>query len=151
MSASPTSGINDATVRSLRQLMQEVRRLDRAAEAAAGLSGAALCVLEELAEAPADSLNDVATRLSIAHSSASVLVTRLEGEGLLATHPHPDDARLIRLRITAAGRRLLDQGPWSARRYLRVALEQLPPRDVRALTRLLTAWSTALSGAAERE
>jgi len=50
------------------------------------------------------SVNAVAEALGLAQSAASVLVQRLESQGLVARTTDPDDRRAVRLVLTAKGR-----------------------------------------------
>jgi DNA-binding MarR family transcriptional regulator len=52
-------------------------------------------------------ITNVADHLFIRHHSAVELVDRTEQAGLLARHGDPDDHRVVRLRLTATGRRKL--------------------------------------------
>ena len=51
-------------------------------------------------------VNAVAEALGLAQSAASVLMQRLEAQGLVARTPDPDDRRAVRLALTAKGRAL---------------------------------------------
>jgi DNA-binding MarR family transcriptional regulator len=52
-------------------------------------------------------IGDVADALLLRHHSAVGLVDRAEATGLVARRPDPDDHRVVRLRLTPRGRRLL--------------------------------------------
>jgi DNA-binding MarR family transcriptional regulator len=49
---------------------------------------------------------EVARRLHLSTPTVTKAATRMEAAGLLARHPHPTDARLVRLHLTARGRGL---------------------------------------------
>ncbi|HEU4630341.1 MAG TPA: MarR family winged helix-turn-helix transcriptional regulator [Gemmatimonadaceae bacterium] len=137
----------------LRQIQQELRVANRAVERELGLSGAQLFVLEELARAPADSLNELAARTVTRHNSVSGVVSRLVAAELVARQVGADDARRTQLGVTAAARRLLAKAPPSAQARLLAALRTLPAAQRRQLADALTAWcdafvcSTARDGA----
>jgi DNA-binding MarR family transcriptional regulator len=52
-------------------------------------------------------VGDVADCLMLRHHSAVELVDRAESAGLVTRHSDPDDARVIRIRITPKGSKLL--------------------------------------------
>lgn len=54
------------------------------------------------------SIKDAAEMLLLRHHSAVELVDRAESAGLLVRVPDPDDHRLVRLRLTRAGKRKLE-------------------------------------------
>jgi DNA-binding MarR family transcriptional regulator len=55
----------------------------------------------------APTIGYVADALLLRHHSVVGLVDRAEAAGLVARRPDPDDNRVVRLRLTARGRRLL--------------------------------------------
>jgi tetratricopeptide (TPR) repeat protein len=61
----------------LREIVQALRESSRRAEQRLGISGAQLFVLEKLADAPSQSLNDLAARTFTHQSSVSTVVARL--------------------------------------------------------------------------
>ncbi len=107
------------------------------AEREAGVSGAQLFVLQQLAQAPAQSLNDLAERTRTHQSSVSVVVTRLVGRGLVSRRRSPEDGRRLALDLTPAGRHLLARAPETAQSRLIRGLEQLSPAALRKLARML--------------
>src|SRR3954465_9301852 len=75
----------------VRRLVQALRQSTVQAERETGLSGAQLFVLQQLAQTPAQSLNDLAERTHTHQSSVSVVVTRLVGRGLVSRQRSPED------------------------------------------------------------
>jgi DNA-binding MarR family transcriptional regulator len=116
----------------IRRLVQSLRLSAREAQSRAGISGAQLFVLQKLAEADAQSVNDLAARTATDQSSVSVVVHRLAGAGLVSRHPDVRDRRRVRLTLTARGRALLRRFPDSAQRRLVRAIESLAPAERRA-------------------
>ena len=51
-------------------------------------------------------LGEVARRLGLATPTITRAATRMEAAGLLRREPHPDDRRMVRLRLTDRGRAL---------------------------------------------
>jgi DNA-binding MarR family transcriptional regulator len=104
-------------------------------------------VLQLLADAPAESMNDLAARTLTDQSSVSVVVSRLEAKGLVARGQSAADARRTRVTITDAGRAHLAGRPVTVQARLIRALDKLPPDALTALGEHLTQL-TALMGAA---
>jgi DNA-binding MarR family transcriptional regulator len=107
------------------------------AERVTGLSGAQVFVLQQLAQAPAQSLNELAERTRTHQSSVSVVVTRLVARGLVARHRSREDARRLELSLTASGHDVLARAPETVQAKLIRGLEQLPPPALRQLVRAL--------------
>ena len=128
-----------AALDALREINQLFRISARAAEQRTGLSGAQLFVLHELAQAPAESLNDLAARTVTRHSSVSAVVSRLVERGLVERAASAEDARRVHLRITRAGRALLRHAPESAQARLIAGARHLSHAQLVALAGSLTA------------
>lgn len=130
----------DATTEAVALVLTGIRRLDRGlrlaarnAERATGLSAAQLFALEHLSDDRPLSLNELARRTFTDRSSVSVVVDRLAEAGLVSRATDPSDRRRAQIRITAAGRRILDRAPLAPTDLLITALEELPSGSVRAL------------------
>ncbi|MDB4929867.1 MAG: hypothetical protein JWM10_2351, partial [Myxococcaceae bacterium] len=137
-----------ASADAFRRIVRALRVSSRGAEAAVGLSGAQLFVLEKLSGAGALSLGELATRTRTHQSSVSVVVGRLVEKGLVTRERAADDARRVDIAITAAGRRLLRGAPEAAQERLFAAVGALAGADQRELARLLGLLARAM-GAAE--
>jgi len=135
--ASQTTARTDvaAAVDALRRLVQELRASSVAAERRGGLSGAQLFVLEQLAEAPAASLNELAARTLTHQSSVSVVVSRLVKRGLVERVADSTDARRRVIELTTAGRAILRSAPATFQAKLIGALEGLSAADRRMVAR----------------
>lgn len=143
----------DAPVRAaldaLRRIVQGIRLSDARAERHTGLSGAQLFVLQQLAEQPAQSLNELAARTRTHQSSVSTVVTRLVGRGLVSRRRADDDGRRLVLELSPAGHDLLTGAPETAQTRLIAALERLPRPELAALTANLEGLVAALGMEAE--
>ncbi|HEX5385252.1 MAG TPA: MarR family transcriptional regulator [Gemmatimonadales bacterium] len=135
-----------AVLDGLRRIVQTLRLSSVKAQRATGLSGAQLFVLQQLAEAPAQSLNDLAERTRTHQSSVSVIVTRLVGRGLVSRRRSPEDARRLLLELSPGGHALLADAPETAQGRLLEALEGLPARSLRPLGASLHLIADALGG-----
>src|SRR5262245_7311045 len=133
-----------AALDALRRVVQGLRMFSTRAEQATGLSGAQLFVLQQLAEAPARSLNELAVRTRTHQSSVSTVVTRLVERGLVSRKRSGEDARRVLLEVTPAGRALVTRAPETAQKRLITALEGLPAARRRSLMRDLETLVAAL-------
>ena len=133
-----------AALDALRRIVQGIRLSDARAERHTGLSGAQLFVLQQLAEQPAQSLNELALRTRTHQSSVSTVVTRLVGRGLVSRRRADEDGRRLVLELTPAGRDLLTGAPETAQTRLIAALERLPRPELAALAATLDKLVTGL-------
>jgi DNA-binding MarR family transcriptional regulator len=114
-------------------IVEALRASSRDAERRLGVTGAQLFVLRKLAEAPAESVNQLAERTFTHQSSVSVVVSRLVARRLVSRAPSPADARRSSITITAAGRTLLRRAPEQAHTRIVVGLERLSQTERSAL------------------
>ncbi len=119
--------LHSAAIRLLRRLRAE----DRASE----LSGPRLSALSVVVFGGQISLSALAEAEQVRLPTMSQLVRGLEEAGLVERVPDASDRRVRRLRATARGRKLLQEG--RARRVARLAREfaALPGRDMEVLAR----------------
>lgn len=134
--ALPSSGVRPV-LDGVRRLVQSLRLSAEQARKSAGVSGAQLFVLQKLAEADAQSVNELAARTATDQSSVSVVVRRLAEAGLVERHPDARDHRRVRLTLTPRGRGLLRRSPGSAQQELVRAIEALSPGERRAFASYL--------------
>ena len=118
---------------SVRAIVRTLRVSGRAAEQTVGLHGAQLFVLQKLAEEPAQSLAELASRTLTDPSSVSVVVSRLVARRLVSRSVSPDDGRRVIIALTPAGRATLRRAPEAAQAQLMEAAERLPRRELLAL------------------
>lgn len=93
------------------------------------------------------SLRELSTRMGLAHSTVSGIVTRLEGRGLLQRSADPDDRRYVRIELAEpvkewVGREL----PASRLRPLAAALASATPRERSAILRGLATLERLVAG-----
>ncbi len=100
------------------EVLQKFRYIVRAAqrhsqwiESETGLAGAQLWMLSEIRDAPGVRSGDVAKTMALHQSTASNLIDRLATRRLIVREREEGDARVVRLRVTAAGERLLAKAP----------------------------------------
>jgi DNA-binding MarR family transcriptional regulator len=96
-------------------------------------------------------MNRLAEALGVVPSSASRLCDRLEATGLLRRAPDPRDRREVRLVLTPAARRMLDELRERRRTALAEVLARMTPAGRQELVRALAAFDAAFEvGAAEQ-
>jgi DNA-binding MarR family transcriptional regulator len=132
----------------VRRLVQALRQSTVQAECETGLSGAQLFVLQQLAQAPAQSLNDLAERTHTHQSSVSVVVTRLVERGLVSRQRSPEDGRRLVLSLTPAGRQLLARAPETVQTKLIRGFDSVPPVALRQFCRVLSQLAAAIGAPA---
>jgi DNA-binding MarR family transcriptional regulator len=96
-----------------------------------------LSVLDTVSRAPGCSLQHIASALGVTAPSASAMVRRLEGAGLLDRRSDPDDGRAIQVRLTPRGEQLCDRAQEFRRRKMRRLLAGLGREDQEELLDLL--------------
>jgi MarR family transcriptional regulator, organic hydroperoxide resistance regulator len=120
-------------VRQFRAVVQAMHQHYRYVEQKCGVSGAHVWALAEIAAAPGIKVSDLARALAVHQSTASNLVDKLEQAGFLLRQRRREDWRVVRLSVTAAGKRLLDRAPRPLPGPLQDALLHLPASRLSAL------------------
>ena len=124
----------------VRSIVRALRVNSRAVELRTGITLAQLFVLQQLAENPAESLNDLAERTATHQSSVSVVVRRLVDRGLVARLPIASDKRRIRIEITPAGSNMLRAVPHTVLSDLIDGARRLDPAQRNMLAELHDQW-----------
>jgi DNA-binding MarR family transcriptional regulator len=127
----------------LRAIVRALRLNSHALERRIGISGAQLFVLQQLAEGPARSMNELAERTLTHQSSVSVVVSRLVERGLATRSASPSDARRSEIALSAKGRAMLRRAPVTVQSRLVEGLRRLPPARLRALAAAIEEWTHA--------
>lgn len=131
------------SMNAVRSIVRALRINTRAIELKMGISLAQLFVLQQLAEKPADSLNELADRTATHQSSVSVVVRRLVERGYVTRTASPADKRRIEIAVTQSGRDLLAGAPMTIQTQLVNALREMPRDDQNTLADLLERWLIA--------
>jgi DNA-binding MarR family transcriptional regulator len=121
----------------LRRIVRAIRLSSHAAEAAHGISGAQLFVLQQLRGGPVASLRELAVRTLTDESSVSVVVGRLARKNLVVRRKSGADARRIEISLSAAGAALLRKAPEPAQARLVHALDRVDGRELAVVARVL--------------
>lgn len=140
----PAATVNVHVINGIRRLDRGLRVAAREVQRATGLSAAQLFVLEQLLRWPGASLNELAALTMTDRSSVSAVVDRLFAAGLVTRQPSKQDRRRAEVRITPAGRRVLDRAPPAPTDLLLRALRRLPETSLRRLGRDLAQLNHAL-------
>lgn len=127
----------------LRAIVRALRLNSHAVERRIGLTGAQLFVLQQLEEAPARSMNELAARTLTHQSSVSVVVSRLVERGLVTRAASPADARRTEIALSARGRAMLRRAPVTVQSQLVAGLRKLPAARLTALAAGLEQWIRA--------
>ena len=127
----------------VRSIVRALRINTRAIEQKMGISLAQLFVLQQLAERPADSLNELAERTATHQSSVSVVVRRLVEGGLVTRTAAADDRRRVQIALTDAGRARLADAPTTVQIQLIDGLNTFTPEQRHDLAELLDRWLAA--------
>lgn len=141
----PAPPHDETTVRVMDALRRLVRELSASARATqrAGISGAQLYVMREIAAHPRLSIGELAARTHARQSTVSEVVARLVGADLVARQSSETDARQAALTLTARGRRAIAGAGRTAQERLADALGTLRAADREALAGALEAWLAA--------
>jgi DNA-binding MarR family transcriptional regulator len=118
----------------LQQLRVVVRLADAHAsmlEQATGVPGAQLWALHEIAEEEGLRVGELAHRMRMHQTTISNLVHKLERQGLVHKDRAGDDQRVVQLRTSAAGRKILRRAPTPRRGLLPHVLDSLTPEQLR--------------------
>ena len=127
----------------IRAVVRALRINTRAIELEIGISLAQLFVLQQVAQRPATSLNDLAERTATHQSSVSVVVRRLVDRGLVTRRSDTADKRRVQIELTPAGEKLLVGAPETIQVRLMEALNHLSPVERKQLAQLLSKWLDA--------
>ena len=115
--------------------MRLARRLRQRAEA--GVTPSMLSAMSSIGRLGPITLSDLATAEQVQPPSLSAIVGRLEQEGLVLRESDPTDGRVARVRLSPAGRRLMERSRSRKTAYLARRLEVLSDEERDTLRRAL--------------
>jgi DNA-binding MarR family transcriptional regulator len=130
----------ERSMNAVRSVVRALRINTRAIESKMGISLAQLFVLQQLADRPANSLNELAERTATHQSSVSVVVRRLVDNGYVSRTTSAHDKRRIEIDVTPTGRNLLAGAPTTIQLQLVTALRRMSAKDQTMLADLLERW-----------
>ena len=127
-----------AVLKQFRIVFRSVKRHFQWVEAQCGVSGAQLWALGKVGESPGLKVSELAKALAIHQSTASNMLDRLELLGMIRKERISSDQRVVRLHLTAKGKKVLASAPQPFQGVLPDALAALPAPVLAALDRHLT-------------
>ncbi len=113
-------------LRQFRVIFGSMRQYFRLVEERCGLPASQMWVLQEVSRTEGIGINDIATRMDIHQSTASLLVDKLVSGGMVSKFRQNDDQRRVRLRLELAGQNALANLPGPAEGIVPAALSALP-------------------------
>jgi DNA-binding MarR family transcriptional regulator len=118
----------------------------RASDVETGVSPARLSVLSVLVFGGERTMSELAAAEQVRLPTMSSLVRGLEEDGLARRDPDPDDRRVVRVRATARGKRILQRGRERRIDNLVALLSPLRADELRTLGRAAEIIERAVSG-----
>lgn len=113
-------------LKQFRVLFRSIKRHYQWVEQECGLSGALLWAMAEIGGAPGIKVSDLAQQLGIHLSTASNMLRRLEELALVKRMRIGDDHRVVQLKLSAKGEKILQRAPRPLVGILQQALADLP-------------------------
>lgn len=120
-------------LKQFRLLLGSIKRHYQWVEQESGLSGAQLWAMAEIAGAPGIKVSDLARQLGVHLSTASNMLRRLEELDLVKRLRVGQDHRVVQLKLTAKGGKILQIAPRPLIGILQQALADLPRRRLDSL------------------
>jgi DNA-binding MarR family transcriptional regulator len=134
-----------AALDAFRRIVQALR-MDRVqGRRSPRLSSAQLFALQQLADHPHVSINELAALTFTHQSSVSVVVQRLVEQRLVVRTTAAEDRRRQSLALTAEGRRVLRSAPVAVQERLIAAVAALPASERRGVARSLEKIAAAIA------
>lgn len=132
----------------LHSLAIHVLRTVRTVDAAAGLTGPRLSALSVVVYRGPLTMGELAEAEQVRPPTMTRLVQALEAESLVERETAPTDARRVRVRATAKGRRLLERGRRRRIEALAARLDGLPATARADIARAVAALEGVFGGPA---
>jgi DNA-binding MarR family transcriptional regulator len=138
MSGSPPAALGAQkkrleVLKQFRVLLRLIKRHYQWVEGECGLSGAQVWAMAEIASAPGIKVSDLAKALGVHLSTASNMLRRLEELALVKRMRIGDDHRVVQLKVSAKGERIVARAPRPLVGILQQALLDLPQSRVDSL------------------
>lgn len=122
-----------------RIIFRSIKRHYQNVERRAGVTGAQLWALSQIASHPGMQVGELARALAIHQSTASNLLRSLEQHAFVRRERLARDQRTVQLVATAKGRHVLTRAPQPLIGVLQQALSELSDRNLEVLQRELAA------------
>ena len=142
------AGLELATLQKFRTIFGTARRFDIDVRRIAGISGSLLWALSEIASGEGMRVNDLAERMALHQTTASNLINELVERNLIRRARDESDQRVVRLRITTDGKKMLLRAPGPYAGLLVDALRNLKAPELARLNDALDVLAKSLRDAA---
>jgi DNA-binding MarR family transcriptional regulator len=123
-----------AIVQGLRRIVRALHSYSQGVRARYGLTGPQLWALKTLHGAGPMAVGALAEALAVHQSSVSVLLDRLEEQGLITRRRRSSDQRVVDVDLTPGGAAMATDAPEAAQGRLLHALDAMPAAEVRRLS-----------------
>jgi DNA-binding MarR family transcriptional regulator len=133
-----------AVLKLFRVIFQSVNRHSHEVERKAGMGGAQLWALAEIAGRPRITVTELAKAMSIHQSTASNLLDKLVNQNYVARDRSDEDRRVVLLTLTKRGEEILHKAPLPHRGVLSDALLKMNENDLAVLQQSLETLVTQL-------
>lgn len=131
-----------------RRVNRHLRDLMRAAAGDSCLPPLTLPVLHRIESHPGITVSELARQVGTVKSHVSKLIDQFSKDGYVEKHSDPADQRVIRLYLTAAGARLIQEHHERAHAIWAMVLRELPESDLEQLGSFLQTLCAAFERAA---
>lgn len=121
----------------IRHIFKVLRVSSSQYEKELGLSAAQIFVMKKLKQEPGLSINDLALRTTTHQSSVSVVVKKLEEQGLVSRTVSPEDSRKVVVSLTPSGQVKLGEIPRTVQEDMIDALQKMSPEKTEALAQIM--------------
>ncbi|MFV8258597.1 MarR family winged helix-turn-helix transcriptional regulator [Bdellovibrio bacteriovorus] len=126
----------------IRHIFKALRVSSSQFEKDLGLSAAQIFVMKKLKEEPGLSINDLALRTTTHQSSVSVVVKKLEEQGLVSRTISKEDSRKVVVSLTPSGLEKLSEIPRTVQEHMIDTLQNMPPEKTASLALLMREFVT---------
>ena len=134
-------------LKKLRVVIRSAQRHSAWIEKQCGVSGAQLWVMQELLDTPGLRVGELADRLAMHQTTTSNLVDALTKRALVVKTRDQKDQRVVRLVLSAEGKKVMKAAPKPSRGLLPEALRKLEQAQLRQLDSGLQAVLDAIAPA----
>lgn len=121
----------------IRHIFKALRVSSSQFEKDIGLSAAQIFVMKKLKEEPGLSINDLALRTTTHQSSVSVVVKKLEEQGLVSRTVSKEDSRKVVVSLTPQGLAKLGEIPRTVQETMIDSLQTMSPEKTESLAKLM--------------
>ena len=107
----PSRSLSDHVMIALRKIIQSIDLNSKSLIKRVGLTGPQLVILQEIGHSDESSVGEIAKAISLSQGTVTGILERMEKRALVARRRSESDKRRVMVRITAAGRKVLETAP----------------------------------------